>query len=103
MPMRRATESATVFESPLIIATRIPSRKFRDCLLRFGPNLILDGKSTEQFPFGDDVENCLSLGRPLGRRLFHFCGYCRLALGQQPRSPDNDVLAFYLCSRTSTR
>jgi hypothetical protein len=32
--------------------------KFLNSLIGFGSNLILDGESAEQFPFGDDMENC---------------------------------------------
>ena len=65
--------------------------QFLNGLIGFGPNLILDGESTEQFPFGDDIENCLSLGCPLVRQLFNFWGHYHLVLGQQTRSADNDA------------
>ena len=56
--------------------------KFLNGLIGFGPNLILDGESAEQCPFGDDIENRLSIRRPLDRRLFNFWGYRCLAFGR---------------------
>jgi hypothetical protein len=46
--------------------------KFRDDFTGFGPSLILDGESAEQFSSGDDIENCLSFGCSDGRQLINF-------------------------------
>jgi hypothetical protein len=71
--------------------------KFFDCFIRFGPNLIFNGESTEGLSFGNDIENRLSLGRSSGRQLFNFWRYYYPVLRQQTRSADYDALAVYAC------
>ena len=58
--------------------------KFLNGFIGFGPNLIFDGESSEQFPFGDDIENRLSFRMPTGSSTFQ-----RLwVLSPCPRSTD---------------
>ena len=52
--------------------------KLVDGFKGLGPYLIFSAESAEQAPFGDDIENCLSVRCPRARRLLKLWGRLRL-------------------------
>ena len=87
MPSRRATESATAWLSPVIIATRMPRRVERvDGLGRLGPDLVLDAPRRRRRAPSTTTWRTV---RPCCSQVAAACGLRREAeFGEEPRSAD---------------
>ena len=100
MPSRRATESATAWLSPVIMATRTPRRVQRvDRFLRLGSDLVLDGHDAGHGAVDDDVEDRPAL--PSQSAAWRIAA-SRPSLGEQPRSANENVVAVDPGARTAT-
>ena len=71
--------------------------KFRDGLIGFGPNLVFDCESSEQSPFGDDVENRLPSDAHAVVNFSTSGGTVILASVNSRGPPIIDALAVYAC------